>query len=248
MPDYEYALIIPAWNEAEFIQLCIASVQKAMSGVKYSGQLIVVDNNSTDNTAQIASDAGAQVVFEPVNQISRARNAGAAAASASMYVFVDADSQIDANLLNTALDSVLKLNRVGGGANIRTDRPVPWPASATVTSWNWISRQLKWAAGCFVFCRADAFEEVGGFSIKRYAGEELELSKELRRWGRKKGMPFFIITEHTIATSVRKMDWYTPGQLLRQGIVALLPGALNSKRLTHTWYDDSTRRTRNGKK
>ncbi len=247
MPEFDYALIIPAWNEADFIQPCIASVQQAMQGVEYHGQLIVVDNNSTDNTAALAATAGAQVVFEPVNQISRARNAGAAAADAHLYVFVDADSQIHAALLAEAIDVLTHQNAVGGGANIRTDRPVNWWARITVNGWNWLSRQFKLAAGCFVYCRADAFHEVGGFSLKRYAGEELELSRALRRWGRTRNMRFHIITDHTIETSVRKMDWYTPGQLLRQMIVALIPGALNSKRFMGTWYDDKTRRTRNDK-
>lgn len=245
MPEYEYALIIPAWNEAEFIQPCIASVQDAMSGIDYPGQLIVVDNNSTDTTAKLASDAGAQVVFEPVNQISRARNAGAAAANAAIYVFVDADSQISSALLNSAIDAVVKNNMVGGGANIRVDRPVNWSARFAINGWNWYSRQFKVAAGCFVYCRADAFDEIGGFSLKRYAGEELLLSRELRRWGRSRDMQFLVIAEPTIETSARKMDWYTPGQLFHQMCIALLPGALSSKRLMRTWYDDSTRRTHN---
>lgn len=244
MPEFEYAVIIPAWNEAEFIPLSIASVQSAMADVDYKGQLIVVDNNSTDNTAQLASEAGAQVVFEPVNQISRARNAGAAAADASMYIFVDADSQINADLLGMAIEAIEQHNMVGGGANITADHSVRQPARMGFKCWNFISRQFKLAAGCFVYCRADAFEAVGGFTLKRYAGEELDLSRALRRWGRSRGLKFHIITEHTIETSVRKMDWYSPGQLILQILVAMVPGALNSKRFMGSWYDESTKRTR----
>jgi len=243
MPQYEYAIIVPAWNEAEFIQQCISSVQDAMSGVDYAGQLIVVDNNSTDSTAKLAADAGAQVVFEPVNQISRARNAGASVADAAIYVFVDADSQITAELLNIAIDAIKKNNMVGGGANIRVDRKVGWSASYAIAHWNWFSRTFKLAAGCFIYCRVEAFDAIGGFSLKRYAAEELLFSRELRRWGRSRGMEFHIITDPTIETSARKMDWYTPGQLFRQMLVAILPGASSSKHLMHIWYDDSTRRT-----
>lgn len=244
MPEFEYAIIIPAWNEAEFIQLCIASAQNAMSGIDYKGQLIVVDNNSTDDTAQLATKAGAQVVFEPINQISRARNAGAAAADASIYVFVDADSTICADLLKNAIDAVVLRNMVGGGANVSVDRPVRLTARIGFEGWNWVSRQFKLAAGCFVYCRADAFVDVGGFSLKLYAAEELKLSRALKRWGRSRNMAFHIITEPTIETSARKMDWYTPGQLFRQVLFAMLPGATGSKRFMRTWYDDSTKRTR----
>jgi len=54
--------------------------------------MIVCDNNSTDRTAEIARAAGAIVVYEPVNQIARRRNCGAAAATGDWLIFVDADS------------------------------------------------------------------------------------------------------------------------------------------------------------
>lgn len=247
MSDYQYAVIVPAWNEAEFIESCVACIKTAMQSVPYTGQLIVVDNNSTDNTGQLAQAAGAQVVFEPINQISRARNAGAHASNASMYVFVDADSHINAPLLNEALDAMHDNNKAGGGACIRGDRGMGMTGWVGVNGWNLISRTFKLAAGCFVYVRADAFSELGGFTLKRYAGEELVLSRQLRGWGKKRGMGFHIIKEHTIETSMRKMDWYSSAQLFRQLFLAFVPGALNSKRFMYTWYDDSTKRTRNDK-
>jgi len=247
MSDSQYALIIPAWNEAAFIESCIASAQAAMNSVPFSGQLIVVDNNSTDDTAQLANNAGASVVFEPVNQIARARNAGASAAraaNASMLVFIDADTHINASVLLTALEALQSNQVVGGGANIRGDRVTGTTVRLTIKFWNWSSRKFKLAAGCFVFARADAFESVGGFEQQRYAGEELALSRSLRRWGKAHDMQFHIISEHTVETSLRKLDWYTQTQLFKQFLVAILPGALGSKRLMHLWYDDDVDRTK----
>jgi len=245
--SYQYAVIIPAWNEAEYIESCIDSINMAMSQVPYSGQLIVVDNNSTDDTAKLAQAAGAQVVFESINQISRARNAGANAANASIYIFVDADSHIDAPLLQAAVDAIELNNNVGGGAWIRGDREPGLLAWTGINGWNWISRTFKLAAGCFVFVRSDVFHELGGFTLKRYAGEELVLSRSLRRWGKKHGKGFHIITEHTIETSLRKMDWYSSAELFRQMFVAVLPGSMRSRRFMYTWYDGSTKRTRTDK-
>jgi len=210
-------------------------------------QLIVVDNNSTDHTADLAQAAGASVVFEPINQISRARNAGANASDASMYVFIDADSHIDAPLLQSALDAMEHNNQIGGGACIRGDRTPVLSARLGINGWNWISRTFKLAAGGFAFVRAEAFNELGGFTLKRYAGEELALSRSLRRMGKQRGMGFHIITEHTIKTSLRKLDWYSSSQLVRQLFIALLPGTMGSRRFMGTWYDDSTKRTRHDK-
>ncbi|MEK6246435.1 MAG: glycosyltransferase family A protein, partial [Pseudomonadota bacterium] len=72
----------------------LESIQAAAQVFEGAGgwELIVCDNNSTDDTAGIARAAGARVVFEPHNQISRARNRGAAGAAGEWLVFVDADS------------------------------------------------------------------------------------------------------------------------------------------------------------
>ena len=60
----------------------------AFGAAGYEWELMVCDNNSSDTTAAIARASGARVVFEPVNQIGRARNTGAAAATGEWLVFV----------------------------------------------------------------------------------------------------------------------------------------------------------------
>ncbi|MBH0178316.1 MAG: glycosyltransferase, partial [Nitrospira sp.] len=65
------SIIIPAFNEARLIERCLRSVTDALAGHAAPGitwEIIVADNNSTDNTACLARQAGAQVVFEPINQ------------------------------------------------------------------------------------------------------------------------------------------------------------------------------------
>lgn len=241
---YDFAIIIPAWNEQAFLADTLEAVLRAMASVEANGQLIVVDNNSTDNTAHIAREYGALVVFEPINQISRARNAGARASTASYLVFVDADSELTSELLNRAITLLQSEQTVGGGALVAADREVNWSIRTTIASWNLASRWFKLAAGCFVFARADAFAAVGGFSEKRFAGEELSLSRELKRWGRKHSLRFHIISDLTMTTSMRKADWYSAGELMKQFFFAMIPGALNSKRFMNTWYDSDTERSK----
>lgn len=239
MPEYQYAIIIPAWNEAEFIETTVHSVRDAMDDVPLSGQLIVVDNNSSDDTAKRATAAGAHVVFEPVNQIARSRNAGAAFAKAEYFVFVDADTSISGPLLLAALTAMQSKEVVGGGACVRGDRKADFFTEFGIKGWNAVSRISKVAAGCFVYTRADAFHATGGFPEDRYAGEELVLSRRVRKWGKKHGMRFQIIHEHTVKTSLRKLDWYSPAQIFKQILVVMLPGALKSKKSMNTWYDES---------
>ncbi|HLQ78078.1 MAG TPA: glycosyltransferase, partial [Terriglobia bacterium] len=84
------SIVIPAFNEERLIGKTLACVRDAISEFTRRGwesELIVCDNNSTDRTAEIARAAGAEVVFEPRNQISRARNAGARRASGEWLIF-----------------------------------------------------------------------------------------------------------------------------------------------------------------
>src|SRR5437016_2716049 len=89
------SIVVPAFNEEKLIAQTIHQIPAALAPfikLGWQTELIVCDNNSTDATAELARQAGAIVVFEPINQIGRARNSGAAAASGDWLIFVDADS------------------------------------------------------------------------------------------------------------------------------------------------------------
>ena len=89
------SIVVPAFNEEQLLPASLKAISDASAAFTEAGwttELIVCDNNSTDRTAEIAAAAGAIVVFEPVNQISRARNAGAARATGDWLLFIDADS------------------------------------------------------------------------------------------------------------------------------------------------------------
>ncbi len=84
------SVIIPAFNEEKYIERCVGSIVRALevhAARLADMEIIVTDNNSTDATAEVARRAGAEVVFEPVNHISRARNAGARVATGEWLLF-----------------------------------------------------------------------------------------------------------------------------------------------------------------
>lgn len=88
----DYSIIIPAYNEEALLANTLEVLHKTMAEIPLSGEIIVTDNNSTDRTPEIAKAVGAKVVFEPINQISRARNTGAKHAEGRYLVFIDADT------------------------------------------------------------------------------------------------------------------------------------------------------------
>ena len=210
------SVIIPAFNEEKLLPGCLehlAATLRANTSSKWSAEVIVCDNNSTDRTAQIAREAGAQVVFEPVNQISRARNAGARAATGDWLLFIDADSHLHPGTLADLLRCVGRDRCAGGGCVIGLDE-APLAAHAFVGLCNLVLRTQRWAAGSFVFCRAEAFRQIGGFSVDLYAAEEIAFSEALKRWARDRRQQVVILRNHPHVSSGRKFRLYSGWEFL----------------------------------
>lgn len=220
---------------------CLAALKAALAATAAPGraaELVVVDNNSTDATAALAAAAGAQVVTEPVNQISRARNAGAAAASGEWLLFVDADSEVSTGLM-TALWEQVEGGRVIGAGSTLAMPGVPWWASLMLRSWNGISRTCRWAAGSLLLVRSADFLSVGGFSEQLYAAEEIDLSRRLKRRARRQGLGFVILHRHPLLTSGRKLELYSGGEIAAQLLRLLLRpwASLRDRGRLGVWYD-----------
>ena len=168
----QYSVIIPAYNEEELLPGTFQALKAAMATVAMDGEVIVVDNNSTDKTAEIARKFEARVIFEKINQISRARNVGAMHARGNYLLFLDADTMITPDLLQTALNNLKNKQLSGGGSTVIPDKKIKPFYQRGMDIWNWFSVRSQIAAGSFIYCLRDGFEAVGGFSQKVYAGEE----------------------------------------------------------------------------
>ncbi len=239
LPGMRYSIIVPAYNEERWLPGTLQAIAAARRDLPGEGEVIVVDNNSTDATAAIAAVAGARVVYEPVNQIARARNAGAAAATGRILVFVDADTQINEELLTEAVARLEQGRACAVGASICFDRSVGRVLGVVLGFFNWAGRRYGLLAGSFVAVGREAFEAVGGFPEQVYAGEELFLALKLRQWGRRHGrLPLQVVDSHPVITSARKMDRYSTWGVLRAHLMfALCPWLLRSRRFCRFWYE-----------
>jgi glycosyltransferase involved in cell wall biosynthesis len=234
------SIIVPAFNEERLLGESLAQISAATAYFKkleWTTELIVCDNNSTDATAEIARAAGACVVFEPINQIARARNTGASIATGDWLIFVDADSHPSAELFADVANEIQSCKCIAGGVTIRLDE-YHFLANGVVNLWNLISRQLRLLAGSFIFCEAATFRKVGGFSNELFAAEELELSTRLKKTARENGKKLVILHHHPLVTSARKMKLYT----IREHLRFLISAAFNrrvfaSREAAHLWYD-----------
>ena len=235
MKKYLYSVVIPAYNEEKYLPQTLKHLNEVMDSATGDGETIVVDNNSTDSTAEIAERLGARVVFEPHNQIGRARNTGALNSTGKYLIFLDADTDISGEIFNKAMSMMVNEDYCGGGVLVSSGAENNILADGIYKLVNFVCRVLRVAPGCFIFCTREGFEAIGGFDEQFYAAEEVWFSRKLNTWGRKKGMKFKIIDNPMIISSPRKME--SPlNAFLALVSLALLPLSAFFKPLCWYWY------------
>jgi glycosyltransferase involved in cell wall biosynthesis len=223
------SIVIPAYNEEALLDGTLAAARAAAEAIASPYEIIVVDDGSTDGTAGIARSHGARVVGVKLRHIAAARNAGAREAAGDVLVFVDADTWITPAVLQGAVASV-GAGAVGGGSGARQDSNDPPWGPALFGLVGWLMRTAGWAAGCFMFVRADTFHEVGGFDERYFASEEIHLSRALKKHGR------LVILRDKVITSGRKGRLFTGRQMLSQFVTALWPANLKRRDRLGIWY------------
>ena len=225
------SFVVPAHNEERLLARTLRSLHDSASACGEPFEIVVVDDSSTDRTAAIAAELGARVVRVAHRQISATRNSGARQARGRFLVFVDADTWVDAAVVAGALGA-LRAGAVGGGCPVRFDGRLPAWARVAEPLFQALQRSTRMAAGCFLFCTREAFEDAGGFDESVYAGEEVLLSRALRRRGR------FVLLRERVLTSGRKLRSHSSRDILRFAALVATRGmgAVRSREGLDVWY------------
>lgn len=225
------SFVIPAYNEERLLGRTLDVLVRSARAIGQPFEIIVADDGSTDRTAEIAREHGVRVVTVEHRQIAATRNSGARAASGETLFFVDADTVVDAEVIRAAL-SALASGAVGGGCRVRFDGRLPLYGRILERVGSAVQRLVPFAAGCFVFCRRKAFDDVGGFDERLFGGEEIELSRVLKRKGR------FVVLRSCVETSGRKLRTYSGWTILRTLANLLVRGRRGVRRRDglDIWY------------
>ncbi len=99
-----FSIIVPAYNAQQTLARCLEPVCAQLLSCPSPGEVIVVDNNSTDQTAAIARSFSVRVLRCAERGRARARNAGIRAAQGEWIATVDADTVVDANWLSQLIE------------------------------------------------------------------------------------------------------------------------------------------------
>ena len=223
------SFIIPAWNEEKLIEQTIESIHAASTGLEY--EIVVANDASDDHTAEIAESLGATVVQCNNRQIGVTRNDGALASSGEWIVFVDADTLVTSTIVHETIEA-FKNGAVSGTSFPTFEEDIPLLARIVTPVLRISFRVLRLAAGAYMFCTKEAFDAVGGFDKKYFAGEEVHLSASLHKHG-----PFKTIKSRVV-TSGRKFDTFSSFEMLLTLIMVTIPGVRRLRKRPKLWYGE----------
>ncbi|MGI9088878.1 MAG: glycosyltransferase [Chthoniobacterales bacterium] len=226
------SFVIPAHNEERELPANLQAIRSAAEASGHDYEIIVVDDASTDATAEIARRFEAHVVPVKLRQIAAVRNAGARVAQGDVLFFVDADTRIAPGHVTAGL-ACLTNGYAGGSARIAVDREMPRWARIFISVFCAFYFAAGLGVGAFIFTRRDLFEAVGGFDEQYFAGEEVYLTLALKKHGR------FKILREPIVTSARKIRMHSPRFVLAQSFFIIFGGrrALRRREKLDLWYD-----------
>lgn len=172
------SVIIPAYNEAEYIPYCLESLNNLNYPKEYN-EIIVVDNGSTDVTVRIAKKYTPKVYICPNITISALRNYGAKKAAGDIYAFIDADCIADKDWLQNAIASIKKDSCVTG-SKCRIPDNATWIEKAWFSQGPKGRREVAYINSGNMIVPTAIFKRVGGFNELLKTGEDYEFCLRAR--------------------------------------------------------------------
>jgi cellulose synthase/poly-beta-1,6-N-acetylglucosamine synthase-like glycosyltransferase len=239
----EFSVVIPARNEERMIGRCFENLA-AMSFPASAFEVVVVDNGSTDRTAEIADSwkdrLQVRVVTKPDGHNSALRNFGAAEATGAFLAFLDADCLVPRDWLRFGVRLLSARGAGVVGAHCRIPADSSWVAKV------WHDDRLADSRGKTSYVptgdmlmRRETFQKVGGFDESLETNEDYEFCQRAR----KAGFPVLSFPElgvihlgtpQTLAAFYRQSRWH--GRHVFRVFLSSLPSLRNVRPVLFATY------------
>jgi len=187
MPLPTVSILIPVYNEEEMLPFCLDSLM-ALDYPEELLEFIIIDNHSTDTSAEIIRKYPVRYVFEPRKGRSAARNAGLKIASGDIIAFTDADCVVGRHWIRNLVKGFSSPNVGGCGGSTLSYRP----GNTIEKAFYWFQKYQNQDDGnddtneenyfteplfatCNLACRRELFSQIGSFDEHFAAGEDTDL-------------------------------------------------------------------------
>ena len=189
----QLSVIIPTYNEANNIARLVAELRRYAP----QAQVLVVDANSPDGTAETARQAGATVLPAPKPGRAAQMNHGAAHATGELLYFVHADVSLHPDFVATITQAVAD-GYAAGCFRFRFDSRHPL---LRINSYGTRFEGIMSRGGDqTLFITQALFKQLGGFDERFVIMEDFEIIQRIRRVAR------FFIAPHAVTVSARKYE------------------------------------------
>lgn len=176
-------IIIVTFNNQNTIEKCISSI--LTSSYENIGKIIIVDNNSNDQTIDIVkklltnSHQDFLVLSNKINLgFGKAVNLGVNHSNSDLLLFLNPDAVLYSDTISVLVDNI---NNFGEKCAATESRQIPFEHPKI---YNPISMDVIWCSGCCMLVRKKAFIEVGGFDKNIFLyGEDVDFSWKLKSFG-----------------------------------------------------------------
>lgn len=184
MTQSRVSFIIPVLNDARRLAMCLQSIRRTLAAQGLV-EIVVVDNGSTDGSADVARRLGATVIVAEQGRVSTLRNLGAARAIGDILAFVDADHEIAAGWVMAALDTLGQPDAGAAGALCQPPLDGTWVQRA----YGYLRgrprgrRDVEWLGSGNLAVWRHVFDQLRGFDASLEACEDVELCGRIRAAG-----------------------------------------------------------------
>jgi len=240
----DVSVVVIGRNEGPRLERCLQSVAQAHWGSTLH-ELIYVDSRSTDKSVANAQTLGARVIVldDPSPCAAKARNLGWQAALGEYVLFLDGDTELHADFVTLALDTLSEPQLCAAWGHRRESRPAQ-SLYTKVLDLDWIypvGRTLYF--GGDVLVRRAALAQVDGFDPSLKAGEEPEMCARLRAAGWQIEHIDVPMTQHDLAVNSFRAYWL---RAYRSGIAYAEVAERMRLRGDVLWQNEARRDFRHG--
>jgi glycosyltransferase involved in cell wall biosynthesis len=230
MPTRILSIVIPVRNQPETLDDLLTSLDGQQVPDGWAVEVVCVDNNSTDNTADVIRSHNTVYLLEPILGPSVARNSGAAASVGELLWFIDADAvPLGNDFIERLVQTAAELGDFGGfGGPIllpdaQRNNPVAFADHmACWSAWHqWRPTEISGFQPTSFVVRRSVFEEVGGYATDIRVLEDwdlqlrIEASRALSEGEGAPQRPIWFVNSLAVTHSARssltrtlKHSWY----------------------------------------